>query len=348
VAGAGPALRPGGGVAQRKRFGGRPRAAVVCLMIGFAICGPVAVQCRATSLTLAAGLVSRPAVSNGAVFVAYDGEGASCVASYDGETGRLRWQRRFSQAWFDWSLAVCGDMVCVPLVSEAVYVLDAQSGRLRGRLRVGGGSGWFQVSCGAGRIFVAFVALKAGMGDSLVAFDAQSLGRVWRVKFADSFIENARPKSDTIEVSLRVLGNAGRRVRYERVVLRARDGRATEGPPTPAPAYPEASLSAVPQRARKRITALLRGVGGLSPRVQIASSARLVFLGNVGGMESSGAPMGLFAIRSNTGEIAWQRTVAGFAYMAVGQRALFLTHGRNLTALDARTGRRLWTAKLGA
>jgi outer membrane protein assembly factor BamB len=312
-----------------------------------------------TAGPLGSRIVDLVASDNG-VIVAYCGaERESWVVSYDAQTGGVRWRKHFPRIVLAGHLSVSDKLLCAPTFADGVYVLNLLDGTLKARLRTGKDATEPRVGCTSGRILVANA--QSDWDANLVAFDTTRFHPIWRRTIPRSYVWKVFCAVDTFELLLSEPFGPGPSLpprRYEKISIGAQDGRVLSRKSTARPADYDMIPGRLPAAMRKWLTQLLRRKGGVFlPRTRIERLGALWLVGNV---EDRTAPSRVFAIRGDAAEVVWQRDAPGLADIILHKDRLIVaavsshqagtdrinrTKGK-LTALDAQTGRVLWTAEL--
>jgi len=297
-----------------------------------------------------------PVVTDNSVIVAYGDLEANRIASFDVGNGRPRWTMDFPQARFIGALWTCQGLMYANTRADEAYVLRVQNGASKTRLK-----DTYVWACNSRLILVTSWSQKAHQppAETLSALDAQTLRSVWRKALAPWRVHEMQVEGDKVAlVLIRGWWEIGHVMR-QRVTVRAADGyEVLRGKPEewlPNRTIGDPIPKTLPQPARTRLTRLLARQGGVF--IGCTRVLRLRDLFFAGNREDSTAPSKVYAIRGSTGQIVWQQPAPGLLDIALGDTRVFVAYGlqqkhamrrnKSLMALDAETGRVLWTTELG-
>jgi hypothetical protein len=292
-----------------------------------------------------------PAAGDHGVVIGYTESGTTHLACYDAGSGRQLWERRFVDMPLADQPKVCQAVVYVPVQHQGVYVFELSDGSLKRHLRTGRESPWPQVACTRRRVLITSADNGAA---GVVAFDAATFSPIWRRMLPHRSVAEMQAWGGRVEVVV-LQGSAELRPRrIERLQLAATDGRTLRS--THLREIPSHNVipDTLPRPVRLRMTQLLARKGGVFlTRTQVLQLQRLYFFGN---MEDATAPSKVFAIRGDSGAIVWQRDAPGLAGISRQDRRIIVAYGleapyarrraKSLMALDAETGRALWSTRL--
>jgi outer membrane protein assembly factor BamB len=328
------------------------------LRIAFAAWAVVnACPCCGTSLPWRGPRVVDLRICDDTVLVAWSGhERESWIACYRAATGNLLWRRRLPGATIAGRAAAGGDILAAASPGEGVYVLDRRSGAVAKLLREPADGTYENVALSPNRIVA--VSNGARWDAAVTAFDRPGLRMAWRRTFAARYAWAIVPTAGIVRVLLSAPFGPGRRPdRYESVVVSLGDGRVVSRKPVPEPLDRHAvplDLTAPLQRWLGR--ALRRRGGVVAARTRIERYDGFCLVGVLGDRDTAGR---VYAIASRSGRVVWQREVPNLGEIARRGTTLVVAAcgqprttaqgqaiaGR-LTALDCRTGRLAWAARL--
>lgn len=283
------------------------------------------------------------------VVVAYGDPIATRIAGYDAN-GHLRWQKQYPGVSFSGKLKACAGLVCAPAFRDGVYVFSVRDGSLKAHLLAGEPVPVARVACTPRRVCITAVRSHVPI---VVAFDTTNFHQVWMREFPGCNIWDLGAGADAVRVVV-AKGTLERPYDDRLVSLRAKDGCQLSVGAVPG-APPEHQWDSLPALVRARFSQLFVRREGIEmqylPETPILRVNGLLAVGRLA------AKPRLFVIRVDTGRIVWQRDAPGlFGIALAGDRlvALFAVpdvsdpHSvKRLDGFDFRTGRLLWTVRLG-
>lgn len=285
----------------------------------------------------------------GAVVVAYDAGGSVVVRSYKARDGSPGWTTQVESSVLARDMCASRAHVYVATQNQGVYVLDAVTGSSRGRLQpCSSRLGSPLLACCNDRVLVGQAA-----GDWLIAYDARTLRRVWKRIFRGWRLSSVGRVGETFSVLQ--LENSSRGTGRQ-IALRPEDGHLIASQPVPVPAYRFPGY--LPKAVREWCERTLGVAFGPAGQVLFFRDGTYWFIGVPAELDSIGR---VYSVRSS-GSVGWTRSVKGLSSMVVLDDRLIVTAVRNgygldkaaqqtvgeVFALNAATGRRLWTVALSS
>jgi len=240
----------------------------------------------------------------------------------------------------------------VPTLNDGIYVLSSRDGRTRAQLRKGTVNPEPQLACTANRLVVS--EETGNWTVRLTAYDTKTLRVVWTRSFSHRHLWRLAAKRDGFVATLsEPFGPGQQPARFETVSLAATDGQVVGRGLIRDRTGSAITSAALPGRLDKWLASVSRQDGTFRPPTRTERRPGIWFVGVLG---SGGSPGKLYALR-RSGAIVWTRTVSRLSDIVLCDGRLVAaaldqpatvgpsTAGR-LLALDARTGRLIWSAGL--
>ncbi len=183
-------------------------------------------HCVATSYIWGDPTLLCPVATDDSVIVAYGEDSSDAIATYDGKTGLLLWQKYCSDTSFVGAMKVCDYLLYAPTLLDEVYVLDVRDGRLIQHLKTGRHSERVKpvIACTPGYVFITDPKNRE---DAVVAIDTADFEVVWRHIFPWPFlICEITSSGPTVEI---LLGEFDDNAWLRAVVLGSAGGTGTNG-----------------------------------------------------------------------------------------------------------------------
>jgi hypothetical protein len=300
------------------------------------------------------------AAASDTVFIAWNRRGTPTggqIVALNAKTGKLRWQKATTKTAVIGPVAASDILLCVPTLRDGVYVVDANTGSIRARLHTRSVDLVPGVDSASERVLIADPT-----SNGVEAFDTTSFRSLWKRKMWHFHFTEVTGKRDTFELLVRdyrVPDKANQDRGFRTVIVRARDGFVLSDKPKRRTDWHGVYPEFFPKAVYRWYAEMNRKHSSFRyARTTTEYANGIWFFGR-----NRVAPGVVYAVRGDTGKVLWQlavpdlsniRLIGSTLYVgAFGNEAVSsytrpgIENGSSagmVMALDARTGRKLWSA----